>query len=170
VTRDTRTNAYDDARITAFGLFAEAFHGVAAELETQLASHDLKAGEFEVMLRLSRSPGHTLRMTDLAAQTQLTTSGTTRVVDRLERDGLVTRTACPTDRRGYLATLTGAGHARMAAVLPGHLELLQRWFVGLLEPAELERMLASLRRVRDAVRPGATAGATAASPDHDVES
>ena len=98
-------------------------------------------------------------MSDLAVQTQLTTSGITRVVDRLERDGLVGRRACPTDRRGLFAHITQAGLARLDGVLPGHLELISRWLTGPLTPDQLDALLTGLRIVRDAVRPEATAGA-----------
>lgn len=97
-------------------------------------------------------------MSDLAAQTSMSTSGITRLVDRLERDGLVERRPCPSDRRGFLAVVTAAGRDRLAAVLPGHLELIDKWFTGLLTRSQLEALLAGLRRVRDAVRPEATAG------------
>ena len=152
---------FDDPRITAVGLFAEAFGGLSARLQTQIADHGLGPVEFEVLLRLSRSPDGQLRMTDLAAQTQLTTSGITRVVDRLEKTGLVCRAACPTDRRSSYAVITDAGRARMTDVLPGHVELIERWFTGLLDKDRLDPFLESLRVVRDAVRPGATSGARA---------
>ena len=99
---------HDDPRITAIGLFAEAFTGLSARFAAQLAGHKLSPVEFEVLMRLARSPGHELRMTDLAAQTSLSTSGVTRVVDRMERDGLLRRRACPTDRRSSYA----GGHQR----------------------------------------------------------
>jgi DNA-binding MarR family transcriptional regulator len=89
----------------------------------------------------------------------LTTSGITRVIDRLERDGLVARSACPTDRRGSLATITESGTERLDAVLPGHLDLLEKWFTGQLDKDQLAGLLDGLRIIRDAVRPGATAGA-----------
>jgi DNA-binding MarR family transcriptional regulator len=148
----------DDPRLTAFGLLAEAFGGVAAKLEEQLAGFDLKPLEFEVIIRLGRTPGSRLRMSDLAAQTHITTSGITRIVDRLEHDGLVRRAACPTDRRGSFAELTRAGQDKLDAILPGHLEVLDEWFVGRLSPGQLDDLQASLRTVRDAVRPEATAG------------
>ncbi|WP_205861220.1 MarR family winged helix-turn-helix transcriptional regulator [Planosporangium flavigriseum] len=141
------------------GLFTEAFTGLTARASEQLARHGISLVEFEVLIRLARSPQSQLRMTDLAAQTQLTTSGITRVVDRLERTGLVCRQACPTDRRSSFAVLTDAGRARMAEVLPGHLELIEHWFTGLLAPDQLAQMLDALRVVRDAVRPEATSGA-----------
>jgi DNA-binding MarR family transcriptional regulator len=150
---------YEDLRITAMGLFAEAYSGLVARLSGQLAEHDLSWVEFEVLLRLSRSPENRLRMTDLAAQTQLTTSGVTRVVDRLERDGLLCRIACPTDRRSSYAAVTRAGLARLGAVLPGHIELIDAWFTGRLSAAQLDHLMTGLRVVRDAVRPGAISGA-----------
>lgn len=158
---DVRSHRYDDPRITAMGLLAEAVGGLHARFAGQLAEHGLSAVEFEVLLRLGRSPGHALRMTDLASQTQLTTSGITRVIDRLERDRLVERTACPTDRRGSFAGLTAKGLARLDAVLPGHVALIEEWFTGHFTPDELEAFLDRLRTIRDAVRPDATAGASA---------
>jgi hypothetical protein len=100
-------------------------------------------------------------MTDLAGQTSLSTSGVTRVVDRMDRDGLVRREACTSDRRSSYAVITDAGLRRLEEVLPGHLELVQQWFVGQLSPAQLEQMLESLRCIRDAVNPCATAGSSA---------
>lgn len=156
---------FDDPRITATGLFTEAFTGLSARFAAQYAEHGLSSVEFEVLLRLARSPGRQLRMTDLAAQTSLSTSGITRVVDRLERDGLVRRTACPTDRRSSYTVITEAGLARLEEVLPGHLELVDRWFTGQLDAESLEAMLSALRTVRDAVRPEATAGAAGGNSD-----
>lgn len=153
-----RADLAADERITAMGLLAEVHAGILAKALPQLAEHGLAGAEFEVVLRLSRSPGGRLRMSDLAAQTSLTSSGITRLVDRLERTGLLRRTACPSDRRGLFAELTEAGWERIEAVLPGHIALIEEWLIGLLEPAELEQLLAALRKVRDVVRPDATAG------------
>lgn len=138
------------------GLLAETMAGLSARLAAQYAEHGLGEAEFDVLLRLARSPGGHLRMSDLAAQTQLTTSGVTRVVDRLERDALVERRACPTDRRGLFAHITEAGLRRLEAVLPGHLQLIEDWFTGRLTPTQLENLLEGLRIVRDAVHPAAT--------------
>jgi len=155
----------DDPRLTAFGLLAEVFVGVSRKLEEQLASFDLKSLEFEVIIRLGRTPGGRLRMSDLAAQAHITTSGITRIVDRLEHDGLVRRVACDTDRRGSFAELTAAGQARLDAILPGHLEVLEEWFYGRLSEPERGELQASLRTIRDAIRPDATAGANTSLED-----
>jgi MarR family 2-MHQ and catechol resistance regulon transcriptional repressor len=148
----------DDPRITAIGLLMEAHSGLNAKFNAQFAAHGLGQVDFEVLMRLARSRGGELRMTDLAAQTGLSTSGVTRVVDRLERDGLAARRACPTDRRGAFTVITDEGQARLSAALPEHLELIDQWFTGLLDPDQLEQVLAALRVIRDAVRPEATVG------------
>jgi DNA-binding MarR family transcriptional regulator len=152
------TEQVQDERITAFGLFSEALTGLTGRLAAQLADNGLTTVEFEVLIRLARSPRNELRMTDLSAQTSLTTSGITRVVDRLTRDGLVCRRSCPTDRRSAYAVLTEGGTARLDAVLPGHLAMIDHWFTGLLEPDRLADFIQSLRIIRDTVRPAALAG------------
>jgi len=157
-----RTNL-DDPRFTAVGLFTEAFTGLTARFAAQFEQHRLSSVEFEVLMRLARSPGNHLRMTDLAGQTSLSTSGVTRVVDRMDRDGLVRREACPSDRRSSYAVITDAGLARLDEVLPGHLALVQEWFIGQLSPEQLNQMLGALRTIRDAVNPCATAGSQPAS-------
>src|SRR5215475_12820130 len=152
-------DVFDDPRITAMGLLAETYLGLMTRLGCQVSQHVLSPIEFEVLLRLGRSPQGQLRMTDLAAQTSLTASGVTRVVDRLERDGLVGRTACPTDRRSLYAVVTESGRTRLEAILPDHLKMIDEWFTGRLDAEQLDNLLAGLRIVRDAVRPGAEAGA-----------
>jgi MarR family 2-MHQ and catechol resistance regulon transcriptional repressor len=149
---------FDDPRFTAVGLFAEAYTGLTSRFAVQFEQHRVSPVEFEVLMRLARSPRNRLRMTDLAGQTSLSTSGVTRVVDRLDRSGLVLREACPSDRRSSYAVITAAGLARLDEVLPGHLELVQKWFIDQLSPAQLDQMLDSLRTIRDAVNPCATAG------------
>jgi len=151
---------FDDPRLTAIGLFAEAFTGLSSRFAAQFEQHRVSPVEFEVLMRLARTPQHRLRMTDLAGQTSLSTSGVTRVVDRMDRGGLIRREACPSDRRSSFAVITEAGLARLEEILPGHLELVQRWFIGQLTPAQLEQTLRSLRTVRDAVNPCATAGSS----------
>ncbi len=100
-------------------------------------------------------------MTDLAAQTALSTSGITRVVDRLEDGGLVQRTACPGDRCSYLTRLTDAGYERLCADVPLLVDVIQRWLVDPIAPDQLPVFLDALRAVRDTVRPTATEGTSA---------
>ena len=75
------------------------------------AERSLSSQSFDVLIRLARTPGSELRMSELAAQTSLTPSGLTRSVDRLQEQGLVARRVCPEDRRGAFAVLTPAGRS-----------------------------------------------------------
>lgn len=156
-----RSELLDDPRLTAVGLFMEAHLGLSAKLAPRFNEFGLSATEYEVLLRLARTPGGRLRMSDLSAQTSLSTSGITRVVDRLERDGLTVRESCQTDRRGTWARITESGTDRIDAVLGLHLDDVERWFTGRLTPDQLGALTDALRVVRDAVHPGAVAGAVA---------
>ncbi|HEX4817708.1 MAG TPA: MarR family winged helix-turn-helix transcriptional regulator [Nonomuraea sp.] len=149
----------DDSRLTAVGLLTEVHAGLMARFQPALAAAKLSDIDFETVLRLARSPERQLRMSDLAAQTGLSTSGVTRVVDRLERERLVRRQACASDRRASYAVLTDAGRERLESVLPRHLQDIEDALTGLLDAEELEAFLATLRKIRDVVRPCATAGA-----------
>ncbi|GGK62418.1 hypothetical protein Ppa06_61450 [Planomonospora parontospora subsp. parontospora] len=151
----------DDPRLTAMGLLSEVSTGLSDKTLPTLAAAGLSEIDFETLIRLARSPGQRLRMSDLAAQTTLSTSGVTRVVDRLEREGLVAREACATDRRTSYAVITETGLARLGDVLPQHLADIEAWLTGLLSPDRLSAFLDALRTIRDAVRPCATAGAQA---------
>ncbi len=153
----------DDPRLTAVGLFMEAHLGLSAKLAPRFAEYGLSETEYEVLLRLARTPGGRLRMSDLSAQTSLSTSGITRVVDRLERDGLTTRESCETDRRGTWAQITDAGMERVVSVLGPHLDDVEKWYTGRLTADQLSALTDALRVIRDAVHPGAVAGAQSAS-------
>ncbi|GAB4589187.1 MarR family winged helix-turn-helix transcriptional regulator [Nocardia sp. IFM 10818] len=147
---------FDDPRLTAVGILFEAHDGVVARLEPTWKDNGLSGLDLNALMRLSRSPGRKLRMTDLAVQTSLSTSGVTRLVDRLERNGFVRREPDPSDRRSSYAVLTAAGATRVARILPAYLEGVERWFTGLFTPAQLDDLIAALRVVRDTTNPEAT--------------
>lgn len=155
---DAEMELLEDSRLTAMGLLTEAFTSLNTLCAEQLAAHGLAPVEFEVLLRLARSPERRLRMTDLSRQTSMSTSGVTRMIDRLEREALVRRVPCDIDRRSSYAVLTTKGLARLQETVPGHLELLDEWLIGPLTQRQLQGLLVGLRVVRDAVRPEATAG------------
>jgi DNA-binding MarR family transcriptional regulator len=110
------------AQSRAWRRFLRAHAGVVAQLERDLlAAHDLPLAHYDVLVQLSEAPQRALRMTELAQSVLLSRSGLTRLVDRLEREGLVRREACPSDARGTLAVLTDAGADRLRAAWPTHL-------------------------------------------------
>lgn len=155
----------DHPHLTTIGLLVEAHAGMTSRLEQQLDQCELSVVWFEVLIRLLRTPGHRLRMSDLAAQTTLSASGLTRAIDRLEAAGLVRREACPSDRRGAFAALTPEGETRIGAALPLHVDELEAMF-GIYDADELAQLTALLRRLRDAVNPAAArASLGGCSPD-----
>ena len=154
----TDAEVFNDPRLTAMGLLAETYAGLQAKFMPALTAAGLSMTDFDVLIRLARSPGQQLRMTDLASQTALSTSGVTRVVDRLESRGLTRRESCPSDRRGAFAVLTDPGRELVGEIVHTHVRDIDRWFTGLLTPAQLDVLTEALRIVRDEVRPGATAG------------
>jgi MarR family transcriptional regulator, 2-MHQ and catechol-resistance regulon repressor len=149
---------FDDPRLTAMGLLTEAYAGLLAKTAPTLTASGLSMSDFDVLIRLARSAGQRLRMTDLASQTALSTSGITRVVDRLEQRGLVRREICASDRRGSFTVITEDGQEILAGLVRQHVKDIDRWFTGLLTAEQLDALLEALRVVRDEVRPGATAG------------
>jgi DNA-binding MarR family transcriptional regulator len=149
--------AFDDDRLTAVGLFLEAHLGLVSELERGLQADCGLSGQwFEILLRLARSPGHSLRMCDLAAQTGLSPSGLTRAVDRLEEVGLVRRRSCSSDRRVAYAELTPEGLERLESAAVIHLGHVQRHFIDRLSPEELDQLVRITRKLRDQLRPQAS--------------
>lgn len=147
-----------DDRLTLVGLFIESTTALRAQLDRQLEREvEMPLQWFELLLRIARSPGRHLRMSDLAAQTSLTPSGLTRAVDRLERAGLVERAPCPSDRRGSYAALTPAGLARVRAAVGPHLGHVDKVLTDALTVSEREQLTNLLRKVRDHVNPAAAA-------------
>ncbi len=142
----------DDDRITAFGLFLEAWTAVSAHVERELeAVAGISSAEYGVLLRLARTPGEHLRMSDLAFGAGLSTSGMTRLVDRLEAAGYVERAACPNDRRGLEAVLTAKGRKLVHKALPTHIASIEEHIVGPLG-GDLAKLEAPMRALRDSAR------------------
>lgn len=142
--------------MTTAGLVFETAIGLRRAIEPSLSClAGPSAPWFEVLIRLARSPGARLRMSDLAAQTSLTPSGLTRAVDRLVGLDLVVREACPADRRGSYAALTDRGRRAMDDAIPRHEALLCALLAGVFDADEEEAFVASLRKLRDHVNPGA---------------
>ncbi|BCM89481.1 hypothetical protein IAD21_01327 [Abditibacteriota bacterium] len=79
---------------------------------------------YDVLLILSYAPNGRLKMGELYDAVTLSRSGLTRLVDRLERDGLVRREVCPNDRRSFEAILTDEGEAARARCWPLYAEIL----------------------------------------------
>jgi DNA-binding MarR family transcriptional regulator len=94
-----------------------------------LAEHDLPLSSYEVLITLQAAPDRRRRMAELADSVLLSRSGMTRLVDRLERDGLLERDTCTSDGRGCYAVLTDAGEALLARARATHLDGVRERFL-----------------------------------------
>ncbi|MFE4693022.1 MarR family transcriptional regulator [Streptomyces sp. NPDC056749] len=100
------------------------------ELDRALDRHGLGASDFEVLDILAESAagddGGCLRVQEIASRVHLSQSALSRLVARLERDGLVRRAMCSEDRRGVRVELTDAGRSRHAEARPLQRAVLSR--------------------------------------------
>jgi DNA-binding MarR family transcriptional regulator len=113
------------------------FSTIEAEL---LRDADIPHGYYEILVRLSETPGRALRMTQLAEASTSSKSRLSHAVARLEERGWVRRTECPTDRRGQIAELTDEGFAALAAAAPGHVEQVRRSLIDRLTPEQMRQL------------------------------
>ena len=120
------TTAQDTTLVDAWHDVLVRYARVTSALEHALRDHALGVSEFEVLERLSEADANECRMQDLSGSVHLSQSALSRVVGRLEADGLVERAMCPTDRRGIYAKLTAAGRERYEAARPVHRAVLAR--------------------------------------------
>jgi DNA-binding MarR family transcriptional regulator len=119
-------------------------------LDTQLRRDaGLTSFEYYALAMLSEAPGHTLRMTALAAQTNATLPRLSHVVRRLEERELVRRLPCPADRRATNAHLTEAGWRAVREAAPGHVANVREHVIDALTPTQLEQ----LSEIADALLP-----------------
>src|SRR5215216_1466706 len=107
-----------------------------------LATHVLPLTSYEVLINLQAAPGRRRRMAELADGVLLSRSGTTRLVDRLERDGLLVRDTCDSDGRGCFAVLTDRGEEVLSLARATHLEGVRERFLRHFSQDELAQMAA----------------------------
>jgi DNA-binding MarR family transcriptional regulator len=130
--------------LAAWRWFLRGHATVTRALEAELIiEHGLSLAGYDVLMRLAESPDRQLRMTELADAVLLSRSGVTRLIDRLERAGLVSRCRVREDGRGVAAILTDQGLARLRVASATHLAGVTRYFLDRLGPSDL----ADLRRI-----------------------
>ena len=97
---------------------------------------------YEILVRLSETPGRALRMSQLAEATSASKSRASHAVARLEERGWVRRTDCATDRRGQVAELTDEGFAALDEAARGHVEQVRRSLFDVLAPEQVVQLKA----------------------------
>jgi DNA-binding MarR family transcriptional regulator len=140
------------AQLDAYFALMEAVSLLQHSVEQQLrAEGDLSYVQFQLLARLRVAEGQ-LTMTELADGVVYSRSGITYQAALLEKDGLVTREPSPDDDRATLVTITHAGHALLARVMPGHVKVVRHLLVDPLTPGDVDRLGAIMTRVRDHMR------------------
>ncbi|PRY46816.1 MarR family transcriptional regulator [Umezawaea tangerina] len=130
--------------------FLRAHARITRTLEAELiAEQRLSLAAYDVLVQLAEAPQHRLRMTELADAVLLSRSGVTRLVDRLERAGLVGRERADGDGRGIVAVLTPAGVERLRVAAGTHLAGVARHFAEGFTAPELDAFGVTCQRLAD---------------------
>ena len=144
------TQPLDDVEMSAWRSLLQAHASVVRRLEAELlAEHGLSLPSYEVLVHLSEQPDRSQRMTELSSAALLSPSGVTRLVDKLQRDGLVRRRRCAADARVIYCELTDAGLAALVAAYPTHLRGVREHLVDKLDRADLHSLSASMDKLVD---------------------
>ena len=115
--------------------------------ETMQATGVLPMEQYDVLLALTQAPQRRLRLSDLAERIVFSRSGLTRLVDRLEAQGLLRRERLEDDRRGVFAVLTSAGDAAMKKSWPTYKREIESRFAAHLSLDEARTMRDALARL-----------------------
>jgi DNA-binding MarR family transcriptional regulator len=138
----------DSSPIGVIGRISRLARELEARLEPVYKAHGLEPGWHDVLATLRRTgPPYQLRPTEFTDALMLTSSGTTKRLDRLEHAGLITRAPDPADRRGTLITLTPKGLELIDDVTEAHLDN-ERNLLAALSESEQRRLADLLRKLR----------------------
>ncbi|KOG34559.1 MarR family winged helix-turn-helix transcriptional regulator [Streptomyces resistomycificus] len=152
--RDDETARAANSRIVQdFGLLIKAATRLEQRIDVALRrecgiSHTM----FEVLIRLCRQPDEEVSQRALADDLTLTSSGITRLIDRMEEAPLVRRVPSPEDRRSVLVEVTDHGRAVFLRAAEVHGQVVERYFVTPLAPADYGRLTTSLGEIHRALR------------------
>jgi DNA-binding MarR family transcriptional regulator len=125
----------------AWSGFIRAHSSILRELDAELqAAHGLPLSSFDVLVQLSLAPNGRMQMSELAETVHLSRSGLTRMVDRLERQGLLERRKGERDPRQVFACITKAGLERLVETTPTHLAGVRRMFLDRLSQPQVEQL------------------------------
>jgi DNA-binding MarR family transcriptional regulator len=147
------TAPLDDEQLGAYLALKEVSSLLEHAVEQQLRDDGgLTGPQFQILARLHTAPGERLRMTDVADGMVYSRSGLTYQAGQLEKAGLIARSPAEDDERSIMVTLTPAGRERLAKVMPGHVEVVQRLLLTSLNRKDITTMTEILGKVRDRMR------------------
>lgn len=136
----------------AWSGFIRAHATIVRELDAELrAAHGLPLSSFDVLVQLSLAPEGRMQMYELAEAVHLSRSGLTRLVDRLERQGMLERHRGERDPRQVFACITRRGLERLAETTPTHLAGVRRRFLERLTRAQVSQLVVVWNRLLGSV-------------------
>jgi len=134
--------------MAAWVRFLRAHAALTRELSARLeADHGLTMSDFDVLIQLYHAPDHAMRRVDIARQVLLTASGITRLLDGLERAGLVGKRSCETDARVSYAVLTEEGLRKVEEARQTHHADVDELFGSAMSPDERDQLSELLARL-----------------------
>ena len=137
--------------LAAFAALLKVQAVVVRKLEERLEEHRLvPIAQYDVLLELNAAPGRRLRMQQLSDRVVLSRSRVSRVVDEMEKAGLVRRQPDPDDKRAAFAVITDDGRAALRKAAPVYLEGIEEEFLSHLTAGERKALERSLHKVLDA--------------------
>jgi len=150
-----------ECRLEAWRKFYSSFWRIYAAIETDLAAARLPSlSWYDALYELYLAPGRHLRMSELARSALLSRSGLTRLVDKLEKAGLLRRTACPTDGRVQHAELTDKGVDVLRKIWPVYRAGILKYFGDHLSDAEARQLATCFTRMAPHPESAPTAAGT----------
>jgi DNA-binding MarR family transcriptional regulator len=148
VPTQTVVESFTEAQLAAWRGFLRTHAALVKQLDADLeAEHQLPLSSYDVLTTLADAPEGRMRMRDLADAVVLSRSGLTRLVDRLQREGLIDRAQCASDARGAYAVLTEDGRARLREAQPLHRASVRRRFLCRFSEDELRELAAFWQRL-----------------------
>ncbi|WP_430780854.1 MarR family winged helix-turn-helix transcriptional regulator [Actinoplanes sp. G11-F43] len=128
----------EEAVMRALGRFLLVMpRALDADLERE---QRMSASEYSVLRHLSETPGHLMRMSELATACDMSLSGMTRLAGKLESHGYLRRDRCLQDARGANAVLTDKGLTRLREAWPTHLASVRRHIFDHLDGLDLRQL------------------------------
>ena len=141
-----------DWRLAVWRDFLRTHNHLLRQLEHQLLAHGkIAIGSYDVLVQLAEAPDNKLRMSELAEAVLLSRSGLTRLVDRLQSDGLVERQPDPEDARGMYTVLTAKGRDTLRDASRVHLSGVSDLVLTRLSEAELRQLQALMIKLDPSV-------------------
>lgn len=139
-----------DEIVTWWGLVIEGYIATHDRLMGEIEQRfGLPPAQFDILVRLVRTPDYRMPMTKLAGEAALSSGGFTKVADRLVKSGLIRREPCETDRRVIHAVLTDDGQRVASDARDACAEILRRRVLEPLGPATATSLAEAMRVLRE---------------------